>query len=436
MESTSAPQLARFVASVSSGAPPRFNEEEVAVLAHVNSKVAAGETLADILDFVFEETRSIMPCDRIGVAFIDDAHERIVAHWARATYDPLLLGVGYTGDLAGSTLERVLAENSVRIINDLEAYYSDHHESHSTSVLLQEGVRSSMTCPLSVDGRKVGLLFRSCRVPHSYSEHEAALHAAMAERIAQAVEKAWQIEQLTQAGNDYTEMLRFVSHELKSPIASVIMQTRALQDGMFGPVPESQNEILEAVMERGQHLLNLTRDYLDLARFEGGSVAARMERSPDFVSRVCQPTLASFKSQLEEAGIKLTTNLADELAMTEFDPGLMRVALTNLLSNAIKYGNTPGQIHVEASYRDGSLELTVRNAGPGFPLEMRGHLFRKFSRLSKSELVKRPGSGVGLYVVWQIIRLHRGTVSARSVENDWAEFGFRIPILPVDHESQ
>jgi signal transduction histidine kinase len=333
-------------------------------------------------------------------------------------------------------LERVLANNSVRIINDLEAYFTDHPKSHSTSVLLQEGVRSSMTCPLSVDGRKVGLLFRSSRVPNSYSEHEAALHAAMAERIAQAVEKAWRIEQLTRAGKDYTEMLRFVSHELKSPIASVIMQSRALQDGMFGPVPDNQMEILEAVTERGQHLLNLTSDYLDLARFEGGSVAARMERSKDFVGRVCKPTITSFKSQLEEAEVEFTTNLSDELTMTEFDPGLMRVALTNLLSNAIKYGNTPGRIHVDASYLDGSLELMVRNVGPGFPPEMRGHLFRKFSRLPKSELVTRPGSGVGLYVVWQIIRLHRGTVSARSVENEWAEFGFSIPIFPVNHESQ
>jgi hypothetical protein len=70
MESANSTPLALFVAGVTGGASPRFNEDEVAVLAHVNSKVAAGETLADILDFVFNETRSIMPCDRIGVAFI------------------------------------------------------------------------------------------------------------------------------------------------------------------------------------------------------------------------------------------------------------------------------------------------------------------------------------------------------------------------------
>ncbi len=435
MASTNPFPLAIFIPGVTSGDSPRLNEDEVAVLGHVNSKVSAGENLSDILDFVFEETHSIMPCDRIGVAFVDDTRERVVAHWARATYEPVLLESGYTGDLAGSTLERVLTDNSVRIINDLEAYLAKHPDSHSTSVLVREGVRASMTCPLSVDGRRVGLLFRSSRVAHAYSDHEAALHAAMAERIAQAVEKAWRIEQLTKLGKDYTEMLRFVSHELKSPIASVIMQTRALQDGMFGPVPENQQEILEAVMERGQHLLNLTSDYLDLARFEGGSVTARMERSEGFVEKVCRPTVEAFQSQLKEAGAILTTSMAADSVVTEFDSGLMRVALTNLLGNAIKYGDTPGQINLDVSYVDNALELTVRNAGPGFPPEMRGHLFRKFSRLPKPELVQRPGSGVGLYVVWQIVRLHRGTVSARSAENDWAEFGFRIPLSPGADES-
>ncbi len=432
MESTNSSPLALFVATTSNGtSTPRFNEDEVAVLAHVNAKVAAGETLTDILDFVFEETRTIMPCDRIGCAFVDADSERIVAHWARATYEPVLLGVGYTGELAGSTLEQVLAEDSVRIINDLEAYFVDHPESHSTPVLLKEGVRSSMTCPLTVDGRRVGLLFRSSRLPQAYSDHEAALHAAMAERIAQAVEKAWRIEQLTRVGQNYAEMLRFVSHELKSPIASVIMQSRALQDGMFGEVPDSQMEILQAIQERGQHLLNLTGDYLDLARFEGGSVVALMESSVDFVELVCQRATTAIRAQLQEANVELTVSLPDEPVLSDFDPNLMKVATANLLSNAIKYGNTPGRIHFNLSYLDGFMELTVRNDGPGFPPEMRGHLFRKFSRLNKSELVTRPGSGVGLYVVWQIVRLHNGTVSARSQEGEWAEFGFKIPI---DHE--
>jgi signal transduction histidine kinase len=406
---------------------PSFTDQEVAVLAHVNAQVAAGETLADILDFVFGQTRAIMPCDRIGFAFIDAEKARVVAHWARATYDPLLLGQGYAGDLQGSTLEQVMAADTVRIINDLEAYFVDHPDSHSTSLLLQEGVRSSMTCPLSVDGRRVGLLFRSSRSAGAYTQREAALHAAMADRIAQAVEKAWRIEELTRANRSYAEMLRFVSHELKSPIASVIMQTRALCDGLFGGIPANQAEVLEAILERGQHLLDLTNDYLDLARFEGGQVVVHSGEPLDFVQRICQPVAANAAPLLDAHRVTFTSDWPEEPVLAAFDPTLMKIVLSNLLNNAIKYGNTPGRIRLQVKADEEEILVSVWNAGPGFPETMRGHLFQKFSRLHKPELVQRPGTGVGLYIVWQIIRLHGGTVRASSKDGAWAEFSFAIP---------
>jgi len=78
------------------------------------------------------------------------------------------------------------------------------------------------------------------------------------------------------------------------------------------------------------------------------------------------------------------------------------------------------------------LAVTVWNEGPGFPESERGKLFRKFSRLQVPELLRRKGSGVGLYTSWRIVNLHGGRISARSEPGAWAEFSFTIP-QPLRH---
>ncbi|NLT92036.1 MAG: hypothetical protein GXY02_02785, partial [Actinobacteria bacterium] len=103
------------------GTRRRISAEERATLRMVNQKVAAKQSLNDVADFLFEHTRGIIPCDRIGLAFVDESGERVIAQYARATYQPLLLTKGYTADLRGTSLERVIKSAEPRVIDDLAA---------------------------------------------------------------------------------------------------------------------------------------------------------------------------------------------------------------------------------------------------------------------------------------------------------------------------
>jgi len=142
----------------------------------------------------------ILACDRIGVSFVDDDGGRLVAHYARTGYEPVLLKKGCAEDLAGSSLERVIASGTPRIINDLERYAAKRPDSRSTAILLREGVQSSLPCPLAVEGRNVGVIFFSDRRPSAYRDHDIRLQLAIAERLSQAVEKAWRIERTVPDG--------------------------------------------------------------------------------------------------------------------------------------------------------------------------------------------------------------------------------------------
>ncbi|MCX5758992.1 MAG: GAF domain-containing sensor histidine kinase [Candidatus Hydrogenedentes bacterium] len=418
-----------------------FSPEEISVLDRVNHKIAAGQSLSDVMNFVFDATPHISPCDRLGLAFLEDDGRRVIAHWARATYEPLLLKEGFAQDLEGSSLKAVLETGEPRIINDLEQYAREHPDSVSTRVILEEGIRSSMTCPLSVENRAIGFLFRSSRQPNAYARHHVRLHQAIAERISQTVEKAWRIERLRMANRAYFEILGFVSHELKSPLASIVMDVYALQNGMFGPLADAQRDKLQRMVNKAQYLLGMIEEYIGLSRIESDGFEATFRQGVDFCAEVIEPSIGIIDSLARDELMRMDSEFPERPAFAACDPALMTIVMVNLLGNAIKYGTREGRIrirvgtseaqgHRASCSSDGHLSVSVWNEGPGFPPEEKPRLFRKFSRLQTPELLKRKGTGVGLYSTWRIIQLHGGRIWADSEPGQWAEFSFEIPLAP------
>lgn len=399
------------------------------ILDEVNRKVAAAQSLAEILDFVSGAVSQVSLCDRMSLAFVEEQGRRVVSHITHAAYEPVLLKTGYAEDLHGSSLETILRDGTMRIISDLQRYLELRPASRSTKILLREGVRSSMTCPLRVDDRVVGLFFRSARQPDAYQLNHACFHLAMAERLSQAVEKAYRIEQLDAANRAYFEMLGFVTHELKSPVASMIMDAQLLNDGYLGDLEPKQREKLLGLIKKGHYLLGLVNEYLDLARLESGQLEPRFRENVNFVSEVVEPAVDIIRPQMDARQMTLTRDWQAPPPAIHSDPQLLRIVMVNLLGNAVKYGRDHGEVRIHLAADDSMLTASVWNEGPGFSAAQRHLLFRKFSRLDKPELRKAKGTGVGLYTCWRIIQAHRGTITAESDEGEWAEFTFRLPLL-------
>ena len=234
------------------------------------------------------------------------------------------------------------------------------------------------------------------------------------------------VERLNEADHSYMEMLAFVSHELKNPIASMITDARVLADGYLGPVAPGQAQKLVRIIGHGSYLLGLVREYLDLARAEGGHLALR-PRPAAFQEEVVEPALELIMPQLQARGMSLERQDPDGPVTVQCDPDLLRIVLVNLLGNAVKYGRDEGLIRIRVERRTGAVRVAVWNEGPGFPAEQRPRLFRRFSRLRTPELLEPKGTGVGLYTAWRIIDLHGGSMDATSVQGEWAEFSLELP---------
>jgi signal transduction histidine kinase len=403
-----------------------ITDDEKTAIRMMNQQIAAKSSLNAVGDFLFERVRSVIPCDRVGLACVEDGGRRVVAHYARAVYEPLLLTRGYVGDLRGGSLESVLKTGRPRIIDDLVKYLDEHPGSHSTHLLVREGVRANLTCPLMLEGQFLGFLFLSSRQPNAYTAHHVELLTRVSERLSQAVEKAGRIEQLVEANHAYLEMLAFVSHEIKNPVASMVTDARLLADGYLGPLEPRQIDKVERLIGKGQYMLELVQDYLDLARVDGGGLELAARSDVDVVAEIVTPATDIVRSQLDRRHMRLELDLPAQNTVAECDPALLRIVLVNLLSNAIKYGSEGGEIRLRVVREEGRLAISVWNQGQGFAPEERDRLFRRFSRLRSSAIQDKRGTGVGLYSSWRIIQLHQGRIRARSQPGAWAEFSFEL----------
>jgi signal transduction histidine kinase len=228
------------------------------------------------------------------------------------------------------------------------------------------------------------------------------------------------------------EMLGFVSHELKSPVASMVTDAQILRDGYLGELAPDQRRKLERLIAKGEYLLELVREYLDLARVEGRELTLSSRPNVSVEREIIEPAAEVVRNQLEEQEMRLELDFDQTpRLLVDCDPSLLRIVMVNLLSNAVRYGRHGGLVRVRVRADHHSFVFSVWNEGPGFSAAERSRLFRRFSQLGTPSTSGRKGTGLGLYNAWRIVQLHNGRIRARSLQGEWAEFVVEIPQPPA-----
>jgi len=175
----------------------RRREEELATLMRITERINRGLALEEVLDILYQEMRAVIPYDRIGLALIDPQQGTVVARWARSDAT-VLLRPGFTARLQGSSLQQIVETGQPRIINDLVAYLEEKPHSRSTMLIVEEGLWSSLTCPLIVQGRPVGFVFFSSTRTDTYRDAHVAFFQQIAGQLATIVEKGRLYDELAE----------------------------------------------------------------------------------------------------------------------------------------------------------------------------------------------------------------------------------------------
>jgi two-component system sensor histidine kinase KdpD len=221
-------------------------------------------------------------------------------------------------------------------------------------------------------------------------------------------------------------LLAAMSHDVRTPLTALIGQAETLQQ--TGALTIEQHTMVRSMAHEARELSALVGNLLDMARLESGQVQLRKDWQS--VEEVVGSSIRSARHAL--GTLEVQTDLPLELPLVEFDAALMERVLVNLLENACKYGVTQ-PVHVPAICISAratatSLELKVRDFGPGLPASSRGHeqtLFDKFTR-GKAESSTR-GVGLGLAICKAIVEAHRGTINATLADGGGAEFSICLP---------
>jgi signal transduction histidine kinase len=363
----------------------------------------------------------------------------VVSRWVRSEAEVKRVDKGYWAELRGSSLEPILRAGRPRIINDLEQHLAEHPDSRATQDILKDGVASNLTCPLRAGDRAIGLLFFSSRRRDTYQPSHIDTFLAVADSLSLAVEKVKYLDDLAQAKHNYAQILYFVAHELKAPLASIATIGQTLTDGYVGKLAPQQAEKVQRMVANSSYLMNLVRDYLDLSQIETGELKYHPGPAVDLVEEVIRPMVDIQTPPARARGMTIETDI--EYLVAPCDATLLRVVFNNLLGNAVRYGREKTKITVRlvrrtfSDYSDSGEHVrqywalfSVRNEGVGFTHEQKQKLFARFQRLHHPEHKGVTGSGLGLYISRQIVIRHGGEISADSEPGKWAEFRVRIPL--------
>lgn len=221
-----------------------------------------------------------------------------------------------------------------------------------------------------------------------------------------------------------SEFLSNTSHELKTPLTSIIANTEILEYEMCGPVNEEQRKVLANISRNSQHLLEMISRLLDFARHEEGHATLRYEKVD---LRTLVEGVVDTAAPLTGDGVRRVTGHVDErLGPCYMDGEKIYRVFLNLVENAIKFSRE-GHIFVEAERIDDEVEGRVTDHGIGIPEDKLTEVFDAFRQVEPSQTRAYQGVGLGLAICKQLVEMHGGRIWAESRLEEGTVMRFRIP---------
>ena len=247
---------------------------------------------------------------------------------------------------------------------------------------------------------------------------------ALAIERAELVEKVDEAQVIAEADKLRVAMLTSLSHDLRTPLASILGAATTLLANIGLYNVERTREMLVVVREEAERLDRFVGNLLDMSRLEAGALGSK----PQMVDVSDTVAAATARMVRRISGHKLREEIPDDLPFASADPLLLEQALVNLLDNAVKYSPTGSDITVTARPQGDRIILTIADEGPGIPLSELPHIFDKFYRVRKADHGVA-GTGLGLSVARGFIEAFGGTLAAGNrSDRTGAIFTLTIPI--------
>lgn len=302
----------------------------------------------------------------------------------------------------------------------------------------RRGMRAALhRVRIEVAGETLGSLWalrsRGRREP---DRAETRILSAAADQLGQAIvrdrltEEATSAEIARQSEAVKTALLDSVSHDLRTPLATIRASAGSMLDPEVQWSAAEQREAFEAIDSEAERMGRLVRNLLDLSRIEGGALKPELE-AHDLAELVRQSV-----ARINPAGKQITLALPDSLPHVLVDEVFLSQVLANLLENAVRYGGASIQVRGRAPEGGQSVEFSVEDDGEAVPDRSMGRLFEKFYQVPRAAGSARRGMGIGLTVVAGMVEAMGGAVHAKRSELGGLAVVVTLPAVEVPVERE
>ena len=231
-------------------------------------------------------------------------------------------------------------------------------------------------------------------------------------------------ESLAALDHAKTTFFSNVSHEFRTPLTLMLGPLDEIQKEARERLSPERHELLATVRRNGLRLLKLVNTLLDFSRLEAGR--AQTSYQPTDLASFTSEIASAFDSAMKNAGLRFSVECLPIADPVYVDRDMWEKIVLNLLSNAYKF-TFEGDVSVTLKSVDGAVELQVRDTGVGIPEEHREHVFERFHRIENNRVRTYEGTGIGLALVQELVKLHGGSVRVESAVGAGSTFTVTIP---------
>lgn len=318
--------------------------------------------------------------------------------------------------------------------------------------------QAELCIPIKLGDDTVGVL--DVQSPHrdAFTRNDVATLETLADQIALAVAnaslyEALQMEQdslaqrvaartaelsaanaeLARTARSKDEFLANMSHELRTPLNAILSKADIMEEGIYGPLSESQVHSLRIIKESGQHLLDLINDILDMAKIEAGKLT--LDLNPVSVVSICDASLRLVRQMAHSKRLEIVTEYDEQVKVIKADGRRLKQIIVNLLSNAIKFTSEGGKVGltIKGDPSNQVASFTVWDTGIGISPENMRRLFgeasapQPFMQLDRGLARQFEGTGLGLSLAYSLAELHKGSISVESELSKGSRFTVLLP---------
>ena len=254
------------------------------------------------------------------------------------------------------------------------------------------------------------------------SEDEVGQLTNAFNNMAQTIEL--NMEELKKNDNLRRELIANISHDLRSPLASIqgFIETILMKDDTIDP--QQRKNFLETILTSVTNLNTLVGELFELSKLD--AMQSKPIPEPFSIAELLQDIVLKFQPQAENKAINIITKIPHNLPFVLGDISMIDRVVSNLIDNAIRYTSEGGKISIDLKNKNGEVELKVSDTGEGIPPEDLPHVFDRFYRVEKSRTKNSGGSGLGLAIVKKIVEAHESKINVASELNKGTTFSFAL----------